>query len=169
MSSEELLAACGECFAASLRDRYVTTGDAAIVIERDASVEVFRTLRDDPRFRFNLLVDITAVDFLGRTPRFEVVYHLYSIEHGHRLRVKLMVDERDAVVPSIVPIWRGADWLEREVWDMFGVRFDGHPDLRRILMYAEFKGHALRKDYPVDKRQPLVPERDPIDEPWRGH
>jgi NADH-quinone oxidoreductase subunit C len=113
-------------------------------------------------------VDVTAVDFLGRTPRFEVVYHLYSMSQGHRLRVKILVEEADPAVPSLSALWHAANWLEREVWDMFGIRFDGHPDLRRILMYPEFQGHPLRKDYPVAKRQPLVPERDPIAQPWRG-
>jgi NADH-quinone oxidoreductase subunit C len=108
-----------------------------------------------------MLSDLTAVDFLkfpGREdgPRFEVVYHLYSIAHNHRLRVKVNVDEDDPVVPTAVPVWPIANWLEREVWDMFGIRFDGHPDPRRLLMYEEFVGHALRKDYPINRRQPLI-------------
>ncbi|MEO1996345.1 MAG: NADH-quinone oxidoreductase subunit C [Planctomycetaceae bacterium] len=90
------------------------------------------------------------------TTRFVVVYHFYSVQHKHRLRLIVPVDEEQAEVDSLTPLWPGANWLEREVWDMFGIRFRGHPDLRRILMYDEFEGHPLRKDYRVDKRQPLV-------------
>lgn len=88
--------------------------------------------------------------------RFAVVYHFYSLEHKHRLRLVVPVEESEPEVDSLTPLWRGANWLEREVWDMFGIRFRGHPNLTRILMYEEFEGHPLRKDYPVDKRQPLV-------------
>jgi len=88
--------------------------------------------------------------------RFVVVYHLFSLPLRHRLRVEVPVEEDDAEVDSLTPLWAGADWLEREVWDMFGIRFRGHPNLKRILMYDEFVGHPLRKDYPVNKRQPLI-------------
>ena len=137
-----------------------------VVSAAPASVLAVEMTRDNLPRVLTLLVDVTAVDFLGRAPRFEVVYHLYSLAHRHRLRVKIPVAEDDCRVPSVTPIWKGANWLEREVWDMFGVRFDGHPDLRRILMYESFEGYPLRKDYPVSKRQPLVPERDPVDDPW---
>jgi len=101
------------------------------------------------------------VDYLDkRTPRFEVVYHLYSLSKNHRLRVKIPVAGEDPVVDSLTPLWKGANWLEREVWDMFGIRFRGHPDLRRILLYEQFEGYPLRKDYPVNYRQPLVKERE---------
>jgi NADH-quinone oxidoreductase subunit C len=88
--------------------------------------------------------------------RFVVVYHLYSLPLKHRLRLQVPVEETDAEVDSLTCLWAGADWLEREVWDMFGIRFRGHPNLKRILMYDEFVGHPLRKDYPVNKRQPLI-------------
>jgi NADH-quinone oxidoreductase subunit C len=88
--------------------------------------------------------------------RFAVVYHFYSLLHKHRLRLLVPLDEADPKVDSLSSIWAAADWLEREVWDMFGIRFHGHPDLKRILMYEEFEGHPLRKDYPVKKRQPLI-------------
>ena len=89
-------------------------------------------------------------------PRFEVVYHLYSVAHNHRVRVKVPVEQDDPVVPTATGLWPIANWLEREVWDMFGIRFEGHPDLRRLLMYEEFEGHPLRKDYPINRRQPLI-------------
>ncbi|MFP6658455.1 MAG: NADH-quinone oxidoreductase subunit C [Pirellulales bacterium] len=88
--------------------------------------------------------------------RFAVVYHFFSLKHKHRLRLVVPVQEAEAEVDSLTSLWAGANWLEREVWDMFGIRFLGHPDLKRILMYEEFEGHPLRKDYPVNKRQPLI-------------
>lgn len=88
--------------------------------------------------------------------RFAVIYHFYSMQHKHRLRLVVSLEESSAELDSLTSLWAGANWLEREVWDMFGIRFTGHPDLKRILMYEEFEGHPLRKDYPVNKRQPLI-------------
>jgi len=135
--------------------------DHTVVVARDALLAVLAHCRDDAALAFDVLMDLTAVDYLkfpGREdgPRFEVVYHLYSLTHNHRLRLKVRVDEDDASVPSVVALWPIANWLEREAWDMFGVRFEGHPDLRRLLMYEEFVGHPLRKDYPISRRQPLI-------------
>lgn len=131
-------------------------GDATAIVDRSVLIDVCKLLRDDPQFMFDFLVDLTAVDYIGRKPRFEVVYHFYSIEKNHRLRIKVAVEENDAKVPSIVSLWVGANWLEREAWDMYGIRFDGHPDLKRIYLYEEFEGHPLRKDYPKEKRQPII-------------
>ncbi len=105
-----------------------------------------------------MLADLSAVDYLGQTPRFEVVYHLNSLERNVRLRVKVPVNEGEEV-ESVTSLWQIANWLEREVWDMFGIRFSNHPNLKRILMYDEFEGHPLRKDYPITKRQPRVRSR----------
>ena len=131
-------------------------GDATAVVERARVAEVLRFLRDDPELAFEMLSDVCAVDYLPRTPRFEVVYHLYSVAKNHRLRVKARVPEDAPVVPSVTPLYPSANWMEREVWDLYGIRFEGHPDLRRILLYDEFEGHPLRKDYPKERRQPLV-------------
>ena len=136
-------------------------GDLTAVVVRDALLGVLAHCRDDAALAFDLLVDVTAVDYLrfpGREdgPRFEVVYHLYSVAHNHRVRVKVPVEQDDPVVPTATGLWPIANWLEREVWDMFGIRFEGHPDLRRLLMYEEFEGHPLRKDYPINRRQPLI-------------
>jgi NADH-quinone oxidoreductase subunit C len=148
-------------FADRIVESHDHRGDHTVVVDRAALVEVLRHCRDEPALAFEVLMDLTAVDysrFRGREddPRFEVVYHLTSIAHNHRLRVKVRVEEDDAVVPSAVPLWPIANWLEREVWDMFGIRFDGHPDPRRLLLYEEFVGHPLRKDYPINRRQPLI-------------
>jgi NADH-quinone oxidoreductase subunit C len=136
-------------------------GDHTAVVARETILDLLTFCRDDAALEFDLLVDITAVDnlkFPGREdgPRFEVVYHLYSTVHNHRVRLKVRVEEDDAHVPTASVLWPIANWLEREVWDMFGVRFDGHPDLRRLLLYEEFVGHPLRKDYPIERRQPLI-------------
>jgi NADH-quinone oxidoreductase subunit C len=141
-------------------------GQAVVMVPRDGLGATFTTLRDADDLRFEQLMDLTAVDYLGRTPRFEVVYQLHSLTHRHRLRLKVGVDENDPVVPTASGTWRSALWAERECFDLMGIRFAGHPDLRRLLMYAGFEGHPLRKDYPLMQRQPLVPERDPITQPW---
>jgi NADH-quinone oxidoreductase subunit C len=166
MAETGLIAKVETAFLGKLTESYSQHGNETIVISCEDALTIFSALRDDSQFAFDLLVDLTAVDFLGREPRFEVVYHLHSLRLNHRLRVKIRVSEDDAVVPSVSSLWKAANWLEREAWDMFGIRFADHPDLRRILMYEEFRGYPLRKDYPVAKRQPLVPERDPINNPW---
>jgi NADH-quinone oxidoreductase subunit C len=141
-------------------------GEETVVVARDALPEICRALRDDPETAFDFLTDLTAVDLHGRTPRFEIVAHLFSLSKRHRLRLKVRVDEAEPSAPTLSGVWKNANWLEREIYDMFGVRFEGHPDLRRILLYPEFVGYPLRKDYPVNKRQPLIPERDPVENPW---
>jgi len=150
-----------EKFAVKILASHALRGDETVVVSRAGLQEFFRSLKEDPKLDFNFLTDITAVDYLGKKePRFEVVYHLYSLRLKRRLRVKVPLPEEDPVVESLTPLWKGANWLEREVWDMFGIRFQGHPDLRRILLYEEFQGYPLRKDYPVNQCQPLVPERE---------
>jgi NADH-quinone oxidoreductase subunit C len=118
--------------------------------------QVAEFLRDDAATQMNMFIDLTCVDRTPREPRFDVVLHIYSIEKKHRLRLYAGVSEKDPAVETLVPVWPGANWFEREAFDMYGVRFTGHPDLRRILMYQEFEGHPLRKDYPKEKRQPLL-------------
>ena len=134
-------------------------GDPLIYLKREAVLRVMKALRGDPAFAFDMLMDLFAVDYLHweeKADRFEVVYNLYSSTKHHRLFVKVCIPERDASVHSVAVVWPAADWYEREAWDMFGVTFKDHPNLKRILMYEEFKGHALRKDYPYNKRQPLI-------------
>lgn len=144
----------------------LTRGQAVVMVPREQIATVLPLMRDHAELQFGQLMDLTAVDYLGRTPRFEVVYQLLSMTHGMRLRVKVALDETDPTIPSAVPVWRAANWAEREAFDMFGIRFTDHPDLRRILMYPSFEGYPLRKDFVLDRRQPLVEERDPIDRPW---
>jgi NADH-quinone oxidoreductase subunit C len=129
---------------------------ATIYVPADKLVETCRALRDTASLRFTVLIEITAADYLPREPRYEVVYHLLSITHKLRLRLKVRVAGNAAaegLVPTVQGVWKGAGWPEREVWDMFGIVFDGHGDLRRLLMPEDWEGHPARKDYPVQIRK----------------
>ncbi len=138
-------------------------GDDTLLLEAASWHAVAQFLRDDPRAKMEMLIDLTAVDYPDRDPRFEVVIHLYSLSKGHRLRIKTRVGDPEGEVvrvDSVADLWASANWAEREAFDMFGVEFVGHPDLRRILMYPEFEGFPLRKDYPADRIQPLLSYRE---------
>ena len=124
----------------------------AIYVRAEHLVATCQTLRDHPALQFNVLVEVTAADYLPREPRFEVVYHLLSVPKRQRLRVKVRVGSTGSV-PTVQGVWRGAGWPEREVWDMFGIVFDNHGDLRRLLMPEDWEGHPARKDYPVQIRK----------------
>ena len=128
-----------------------------IYVPPDRLVDTCRALRDVPSLGFNVLIEVTAADYLPREPRFEVVYHLLSIPNRARLRLKVRVASAEAaaqgVVPTVQSVWPAAGWPEREVYDMFGIVFAGHPDLRRILMPEDWEGHPARKDYPVQIRK----------------
>ena len=141
--------------------------EETFTIDREHAYDFFRALRDEPDFQLNFLTDLTAVDWLDRKPRFDVVYQLNSLTLAHRIRVKIGVEGAEPWVHSVVGVWGAADWLERECFDMFGIVFKGHPDLRRILMYDSFEGHPLRKDYLYNHRQPIVAEIDPVVNPIR--
>jgi len=141
-------------------------GDDTVVVQADDILQVMEFLRHDPAMSFDMMMDLTAVDYLGaeRThpyleplkARFEVVYHLYSVEKNHRIRVKAPLTLENCYINSVTGIWAGADWFEREAFDLYGVVFRGHPNLKRILLYEGFEGHPLRKDYDKFKRQPLI-------------
>jgi len=137
-------------------ETHLPQGDPTAVIRAEHLLRVIDFLKKDSRLQFDVLVDITALDFPERNPRFDVVYHLLSLPFSRRVRLKVPVGGEEPVVDSITPWWGSANWLEREVWDMFGIQFKGHPDLKRILMYQEFEGHPLRKDYPINRRQPRI-------------
>ncbi len=158
-----------EAIAARVRERFGDRllgggsfrGQAWVIVRPDLLVELLTWLRDEPDLSLDLLMDIGGVDLLHLPPeqrvhphRFEVVYQLMSLRHNHRFRVKVAVDDGEPV-PTVFPMWGIANWMEREVYDMFGVPFEGHPNLRRILCHEEFVGHALRKDYPIQRRQRL--------------
>ena len=141
-------------------------GDDTIVVNPADILVVMKSLKENPETDFSLMMDLTVVDYLNDRnlqpylvklkARFEVVYHLYSVGKNHRLRVKAPIGADNPEINSVTTVWPGADWFEREAWDLYGVKFLGHPDLRRILLYEEFEGHPLRKDYGKEDRQPLI-------------
>ena len=145
---------------------YSSAGVPSVEVAPGTIADVLRFLRDDPAHCYTALIDITAVDHVALESTFHVVYVLRSPQRRAKLIVKAKVPADDPRLPSATSLWKAADWAEREVWDMFGVRFEGHPNLRRILMYEPFAGHPLQKSYAYDRRQPLVEERDPIADPW---
>lgn len=150
-------------------------GETTLIVGRDRFLEVLAYLRDRATPRFAVLTDLTAVDRLPAEPRFEVVYLVTSLDPPARLRVKTKVSEGDPVVPTATVLWPAADWLEREVYDLFGIQFSGHPGLTRILMPDDWEGHPLRKDFPLVEepvefvgRVPQVPSRIIPDVPSKG-
>ena len=169
-AADELLARVRTLLGSDVLDAHTHVGDATILVAAERAREVLQRLRDDAGLSFNLLIDLTAVDYLGQDPRFELVYHLASLDLAppagepckirHRLRLKAGVPSERVEADSVAALWDAANWFEREVWDLYGIHFRGHPDLRRILLYDEFQGHPLRKDYPKERRQPLVGPRN---------
>jgi NADH-quinone oxidoreductase subunit C len=186
---EKVMASVGRSLIA---EHHTFRGDDRIHIDRTKVLEVMTRLRDDPQLAFDLLLDVTAVDYLGQPddfemkreiwdrdhstmrrlprrrnslvlpprgphPRFAVVYHLTSTKYLHRLRIKCRVPEDDPKIDSVALLWPAANWLERETYDLYGIVFTGHPDLRRIYLYDEFVGHPLRKDYNKLNEQPIQP------------
>ncbi len=184
--SQALVTLLKEKFGAAITDTLSHRGDEVVTVARESLVEVIQLLRDDAECDYKLLSQIACIDLLTfatektgggsissaevpaytrahqgpREPRFQVAYNLYSVTKKHRLRLRVEVRSDDAKVPTITSLYLTADWWERYCWDMMGIEFTGHPNLERLLMYPEFVGHPLRKDYPIMKRQPLVHEHD---------
>ncbi|MGE5236705.1 MAG: NADH dehydrogenase (quinone) subunit D [Acidobacteriota bacterium] len=150
---EDRLAAIRRAFPAGSGVDELDGGDMQTLrVDRRVLPDLARHLKGDRELDFKLLLDVCGVDYPGREERFEAVYHLYSLEHGHRLRLKVPVRAEDPVIPSVYGVWKAADWFEREAFDLMGIRFDGHPNLKRILCHPAFQGHALRKDYDPSQR-----------------
>lgn len=148
-----------EQFGEAVVETHDVPGGLSAIVKPERIVEIIGWLRDEPGLEFDMLMDLCGVDYLPRRPRFEVVYNLYSVKLNHRLRIRVQLGADQPEVATITTLYKCADWFEREVWDMFGIKFIGHPDLRRILMYDQFEGHPLRRDYPYNKRQPIVAAR----------
>ena len=153
-----------------IKDRYPTEvrdikeyrGQVSVIVSRDRIKEMLTFLHSAPELDFDYLVDLCGVDYLGRKePRFEVVYHLLSMRNRHMIRIRAEVPENDCTIDSITDIWKGADWHERECYDLVGVTFKGHPDLRRILLPEDWEGYPLRKDFPV--------KSDLGEQEWHGY
>ena len=140
----------------AVKNAVTALGETAIMVASEDIAKVCRCLKDDDTLSFDLLCDLCGVDYLGRKePRFEVVYNLYSTKTHERLRLKISVSEGERV-PTVTGVWAGADWFERECWEMFGIEFEGHPDLRRLLTIEEFDGCPLRKDFPLLGKAEIV-------------
>jgi NADH-quinone oxidoreductase subunit C len=151
---------------AQFGDRILETteyrGDEVAIVAPSSWIEVASFLKSDRDCAMNHFTDMTAVDYPEREPelpRFDLVVMLRSLEFRHRIRLKTRLNDGESIA-TLTTVWSGANWAEREIYDMFGITFDGHPDLRRILLYPEFVGYPLRKDYPIDRTQPLIPYRE---------
>ena len=149
-----------EKFPASVLEVTTFRGEVTITVSKEEIVEVCKFLHSDPDLQYHLLTDLCGLDFFPQIPRFGVVYLLCSLKNNQRLRLKTRVKENESI-PSVESIWKVANWYEREVYDLFGIPFENHPDLRRILLWDGYEGYPLRKDYPVegpDFDKPFVPE-----------
>ena len=158
MEKKKILEDLREKFPEKIKEISVEFGDEIIIIDKDSLLDIVKFLKNDP-YAFTMLLDLTCVDYKGQKERFQMIYHLFSLSINKRLRINISLPEKDPSIDSLTPFWKNANWLEREVYDMFGILFNGHPDLRRIFMYDGFEGYPLRKDYPLRKRQPRIPFR----------
>lgn len=154
MSEHAAVGKLKQSFSEDVLDVAVFRGETTITVKKEKIVEISTFLRDE--LGYNFLADLCGVDYLGTTPRFMVVYNIYNIALKDRLRIKVPVEENDAKVDTVSVVWGTANWHERECWDLMGISFNNHPDLRRILMAADWEGHPLRKDYPLQG-----PDREP--------
>lgn len=143
-----------EKFASSILEVKEFRGEVTVTVRKEDIVALCKFLKEE--LRYNLLTDVTAVDYLGKDPRFTVVYNLYSIPNKDRLRIKAPVTEGECTIDTVCGVWTTANWLEREAYDLMGIIFKNHPDLRRIMMTDDWVGHPLRKDYPLQG-----PDREP--------
>lgn len=158
MAEREVITKVRERFPSEVRDSLVFRDEATLVVQKDAILEIMRYLHDD--LAFDLLTDLCGMDHFPNYPRFEVVYHLYSVKRNDRVRVKASLEEGDTI-STVESIWRGANWYEREAFDMLGIVFENHSSLKRILLWDEFDGHPLRKDFPTEGRdfeKPVLPD-----------
>ena len=133
----------------SIRATYEFRGDLTVTVRKDDIVRIGTFLRDDPELAFDMIIDLLGIDMYRPEERFEVMYNLYSLRNKAYVRLKVLVDEKDVSIPSVTGVWPGANWHERETYDMFGIVFQGHPDLRRLYMPEEFEYYPLRKDFPT--------------------
>jgi len=147
--NSSVLKSLQEKFGESILSSSEFRGELTIVVPKERIVEICRFLKEDPALGFDLLADLFGLDMYTPVKRFGVVYNLYSLKSHHRIRLKTFTEEQDPHVPTVTGVWGTANWHERETYDMFGIIFDGHPDLRRIYMPDEFEHYPLRKDFPL--------------------
>jgi NADH-quinone oxidoreductase subunit C len=146
---DRILEKLSSYFKASVISTTEFRGELTVAIKKEDLVQICDFLKHDEDLRFDLLEDLSGVDMYTPTDRFQIVYHLFSLKNRYRLRVKVMVDESELEVPTVSSVWSSANWHEREAYDMFGIVFEGHPDLRRLYMPDEFEYYPLRKDFPL--------------------
>jgi len=158
MENKKVIEALTKAFPGKVTETPDRLGDTIVRIEKDALLNIMDFLKNKP-YEFTMLLDLTCVDYLGSKGCFEMVYHLFSISSNNRIRIKSEVRKNELDIDSLSNLWKNANWLEREVFDMFGINFKGHPDMRRLFMYEGFEGYPLCKDYPLRKRQPKIPLR----------
>ncbi len=161
MGPETLIDAIRKALGPAVENVADSYGDTVLILRPESVRPSLAALREAP-FDYAVLLDLTCVDFASAEGRFELVYHLYSLSRNVRLRLKASVPAADPAVETLVGLWKNAEWLEREVYDMFGVRFEGHPYLKRLLTYEGFEGHPLRKSYPWRLGQPRLPLKDEV-------
>ena len=151
-SLQELIDKVNSEFGDSVLETSTQFDQASVSVKRESVVEVLGFLRDNPETEFDFLIDVCGVDYLemGGLERFAVVYQLYSLNHNHRLRIKAYVPENDLTIDTVSHLWPAAEWAEREVYDMYGIEFNNHPDMRKILNPDDFEGYPLRKDFPPE-------------------
>ena len=168
MDNQKMLEKLTAKFTNAIKGSTDRFGSLEVQVERSQVAPVVKTLRDDPEFQFNMLIDIVSVDYstyAGWTgERFGVIYHFKSLGLGYRVQLSVAAPEEEPVVPTITGLFANADWLEREAFDQMGIRFAGHPNLKRLLNHHEFVGHPLRKDYPITRRQALSMNESLMDE-----
>jgi len=151
MTKEEIITTIKSKFSQAILE-INSEPDLTMVVDNKEILNICQFLHDEPELNFVYLSDICGVDYPNRSPRFDVVYHLYSLDKNQRIRLKTKIEEGKSI-PSITGIWKGANWFEREVYDLFGIEFENHPDLRRILLPDDWQGHPLRKDYPLQTKE----------------
>ncbi|AWV91392.1 NADH-quinone oxidoreductase subunit C [Bradymonas sediminis] len=166
--AKKLIALVERKFSDAVLDVHSRLGQDTVTVEAEFLPAIIQYLRDDESAKMDFLRLVTGVDYLTRTPRFDVVYVLYSTTHKHMLTVRVPLPADNPKVGSIHELYQCAGWFEREVWDFYGIDFEGHPDMRRVLNYEEFEGHPLRKDYDKQRAQPRIDlldrERDSVEE-----
>ncbi len=155
MEKKKIIDELKKAFPEKIKETSSELGDDTVTVDKDFLLELVQFLKNKPH-DYAMLLDLTCVDYMGQESRFEMVYLLLSLTGKHRLKIKIALPEKDPSIQSLASVWKNANWLEREVYDMFGIRFTGHPDLRRLFMYDGFEGHPLRKDYPLRKSQPRI-------------
>jgi NADH-quinone oxidoreductase subunit C len=156
MTSEDLLERLGQSFGSKIQNKTEFRGETSYAVDANDLREITKFCRDE--LLFDYLIDITSIDDFGEEPRFEIIYHLYSMPHAVHLRLKLKIPEEPGVVDTVSDIWPTANWHEREIYDMMGIRFNGHPDLRRILMWDGYPFYPLRKDFPLEGLTSEMPD-----------